>query len=150
MFDLTLDCIDAVRVAGFWKVALGYEDEPAPEPFADRTEWLASFGEAYDPHEGAWLRDPAGVGPRLSILAVPEPKVAKNRMHVDVHPPLDPGLPGLASRLEALGGRRLGAPVVELLEDAGIWWQVMADPEGNEFCVVAEPGHPGPREWSDR
>ena len=41
-------------------------------------------------------------------------------------------------------------PVVDLLETVGVWWQVMADPEGNELCVVAEPGHPGPQEWSGR
>ena len=40
------------------------------------------------------------------------------------------------TRLQALGARPLGEPVTELLESAGVWWQVMADPEGNEFCIL--------------
>jgi redox-sensitive bicupin YhaK (pirin superfamily) len=80
------------------------------------------------------------------LQRVPEEKAGKNRMHVDVHPPLELGVPGLVERLEALGGRRVGAPVTDLLEAIDSWWQVMADPEGNEFCVVADPGHPAPGE----
>ena len=53
-------------------------------------------------------------------------------------------MPALADRLEELGGRRLGDPVTELLHQLGIWWQVMADPEGNEFDLVADTGHPAP------
>ena len=82
--DLTLDCVDGARLGEFWKLALGYEDEPPPPPFATREEWLASLGETGDGPPAAWLRDPAGVGPRLSLLPVPEPKVAKNRLHIDV------------------------------------------------------------------
>jgi hypothetical protein len=77
--DLTFDCADAARLAEFWKVALGYEDVPPPAPFASREEWLRDLGEpGYDPSDGAWLQDPGGVGPRLCLLKVPEPKVAKN------------------------------------------------------------------------
>lgn len=84
--DLTLDCGDAQLLAAFWKSALGYVDLPPPPPFATREEWLAQFdlpeGETAD--DGAWLCDPEGIGPRLSILKVPEPKAAKNRLHIDV------------------------------------------------------------------
>ena len=127
MFDLTFDCVDAVRVAEFWKQALGYEDEPPPAPFATRAEWLATYGETYDPSGGAWLRDPAGVGPRLSILAVPEPKVAKNRLHIDVR---------------CGGWDQVRAKVAELVAAGGTVLATydghhvtMADPEGNELCV---------------
>ena len=65
-------------MAVFWKLALGYEDEPAPAPFPSPEAWLASYGiPESEWGQGAWLHDPAGIGPRLSILTVPEPKVAK-------------------------------------------------------------------------
>ncbi|MCU1485237.1 MAG: hypothetical protein JWN67_1983 [Actinomycetia bacterium] len=129
MFDLTFDCVDAVRLAEFWKLALGYEDEPPPAPFATREEWLASFDlDEDDTGGGAWLRDPNGVGPRLSLLDVPEPKVAKNRLHIDVR----------------LGGwDQVQAKVAELVAAGGTVLATyeghhvtMADPEGNELCVA--------------
>jgi hypothetical protein len=80
----------------------------------------------------------------LILQRVGETKHIKNRMHLDIHPPLDLGVPGFVDRLEALGGTRVGEPVVELLEEIGVWWQLMVDPEGNEFDVVADPGHPAP------
>lgn len=127
MFDLTLDCTDAARVAEFWKLALGYEDEPAPAPFATRAEWVASYGEAYDPNAGAWLRDPGGIGPRLSILAVPEPKVAKNRLHIDLRCGGWEGVQAKVAELVAAGGT-----VLDVYEGHHV---TMADPEGNELCV---------------
>lgn len=124
--DLTLDADDVGVLAAFWKAALGYVDEPAPAPFATRGEWLASYGidEAETAGDGEWLCDPDGVGPRLSILRVPEPKTAKNRLHMDIRV-ADVGAE--AARLVAAGGR-----VVWRDEDHC----VMADPEGNEFCVA--------------
>jgi hypothetical protein len=134
-FDLTLDCVDGARVAEFWKLALGYEDEPPPAPFATRKEWLASLGETGDGPSAAWLRDPAGVGPRLSILPVPEPKVAKNRLHLDLR------VGGKGSRQERWARIRetverltaAGATTVATFDGHHV---VMADPEGNEFCVA--------------
>jgi hypothetical protein len=84
--DLTLDCAEPSTLAPFWNLALGYEDEPPPAPFTTRQQWAASFGppEDEDEDEGAWLRDPAGRGPRLVLLQVREPKTAKNRLHLDV------------------------------------------------------------------
>jgi hypothetical protein len=128
--DLTLDCVRAAEQAVFWKLALGYEDEPPPAPFTTREEWVASFGPPEeDEGDGAWLHDPAGVGPRLTLLEVPEPKVAKNRLHMDVR------VPG--------GWAQVRAKVVELekagaavLTTVGEHHVVMADPEGNEFCVA--------------
>jgi glyoxalase superfamily protein len=128
--DLTLDCVRAAEQAVFWKLALGYEDEPPPAPFATREEWVASFGPPEeDEGDGAWLRDPAGVGPRLSLLEVPEPKVAKNRLHLDVRVP--GGWPGLQAKVAELVGA--GATV---LASFGEHHVTLADPEGNEFCVA--------------
>lgn len=128
--DLTLDAGDVAVLAAFWKTALGYVDEPPPAPFATRDEWLASFGvDPADPENGgAWLCDPDGTGPRLSILHVPEPKTAKNRLHVDIR--VTGGRDGIeaeAARLVAAGAR-----VLHRNEDHC----VLGDPEGNEFCVA--------------
>lgn len=136
--DLTLDCSDAQLLAAFWKSALGYVDQPPPPRFATREEWLARLelpeGESLD--DVAWLCDPDGVGPRLSLLKVPEPKTAKNRLHIDVRI-AGHGTPAErwariraeAARLVAAGG--------SVLAEVDEHHVVMADPEGNEFCVAA-------------
>ncbi|OJF15454.1 VOC family protein [Couchioplanes caeruleus] len=133
--DLTFDCAGARSLAEFWKLALGYEDEPPPAPFATREEWVASFGvpEEEDEGDGAWLHDPSGAGPRLTFLEVPEPKVAKNRLHIDVRVGKSPDqwerILAKVAELVAAGGR-----VLAKFEGHHV---VMADPEGNEFCVAA-------------
>ena len=123
---VVLDCTDAPALVPFWVAALGYEHVASVPGF----EVLAAGTEPQDP--------------MFLLQQVSEPKVGKNRMHLDVHPPLDLGVPALVATLESLGGRRLGPPVTELLDVLGIWWQTMADPEGNELDVVADVGHPLP------
>ncbi|MBD0689816.1 VOC family protein [Streptomyces sp. CBMA123] len=138
--DLTLDCADATLLAGFWKTALGYVDEPPPAPFRTREEWLAQFDLPEDDSadDGAWLCDPQGVGPRLSILKVPEPKSAKNRLHIDIRVP---GHGSAAERWARIGAEaaRLVAAGGRVLAEVDGHHVVMADPEGNEFCVAAGP-----------
>ncbi|WP_162834312.1 VOC family protein, partial [Amycolatopsis circi] len=138
--DLTLDCTNAQLLAEFWKTALGYIDEPPPPPFTTREEWLAQFDlpEDESAEDGAWLCHPAGAGPRLAILKVPEPKTVKNRLHIDIRVPRDADpaqrwatVKGEAERLAAAGG-------TILVEHDG-HHVTMADPEGNEFCVAPTP-----------
>ncbi len=84
-WTVTIDCADPPTVAAFWKEALGYVDAPPPEGHDTWEDWLRHFGvpeEEWD--DGASLHDPDGVGPRISFLKVPEPKVAKNRLHIDI------------------------------------------------------------------
>ncbi|MFD3651987.1 VOC family protein [Streptomyces sp. NPDC058620] len=136
--DLTLDCMDAQLLAQFWKTALGYIDEPPPAPFETRAEWLAQFDLPDDESEddGAWLCDPDGAGPRLSLLKVPEPKAAKNRLHIDVRVP-GHGRPAERWARITRESERLvkaGGNVLEVFDGHHM---VMADPEGNEFCVAA-------------
>ncbi|WKX73514.1 VOC family protein [Streptomyces sp. XD-27] len=135
--DLTLDCADARLLADFWKAALGYIDEPPPPPFATREEWLAQFDLSEDDSadDVAWLCDPDGVGPRLSILKVPEPKTAKNRLHIDIRLPRHGSPEERWARIRA-EARRLVAAGGTLLEEVDEHHVVMADPEGNEFCVA--------------
>ena len=125
--SVVLDCADPAALVPFWAEAMGYRlatSLPGFEVLVPRAE---------EPE-----------GPVFILQRVPEDKQGKNRMHLDVHVPLDIGVPEQASRLVGLGARRVGAPVMELWQTAEIWWQVMADPEGNEFCLVADPGHPAP------
>jgi catechol 2,3-dioxygenase-like lactoylglutathione lyase family enzyme len=133
--DLTLDCANPTRLAEFWKLALGYEDEPPPAPFATREEWLQQFDLADDDEDdGAWLHDPTGAGPRLSLLQVPEPKTAKNRLHMDVRV-AGQGTPHERwARITEAVDQLTAAGATALREFSG-HHVVMADPEGNEFCV---------------
>ena len=132
---LTLDCADAVRAAEFWKFALGYEDNPPPAPYTSIQEWLTALGEPdTSPEDGAWLRDPAGIGPSLSILRVPEPKVAKNRLHIDIRASsgVSPEERWAAVTAKVAELTRAGARKLRVDPDHHV---TMADPEGNEFCV---------------
>ena len=132
---LTLDCADAVRAAGFWKFALGYEDSPPPAPYTSVQEWLTALGEPdTSPEDGAWLRDPAGIGPSLSILRVPEPKVAKNRLHIDIQVSagVSPEERWAAITAKVAELTRAGAKTLRADSDHHV---TMADPEGNEFDV---------------
>jgi len=113
--SVVVDCRDPASLVPFRAAALGYRP-------ADTVEGDA----ALVPQEG-------GTGPVLLLQGVPEPKAGKNRVHLDLHPP---NAAEHVRTLERLGGRRIGGWVEEELESAGIRWQVMADPEGNELCVV--------------
>lgn len=111
---VTLDCDHPADLAGFWSQALGYRVVGG-----DGETWIAL---------GPASRSP---GPPLYLQQVSEPKVVKNRQHLDLCCP-DPEQ--AVSRLEAIGATRLGEPF-----GGSPWrWQVMRDPEGNEFCVVRE------------
>lgn len=124
--SVVIDTLDPEQLAPFWQEALGYR----------RVGEVPGFVVLAPP--------PDAVGPGLPVLIlqrVGEPRSGKNRLHLDLH---CDDVPAAADRLTALGGRRLGGPVTELLGDLGVWWQVMVDPQGNEFCLVADPGHPAP------
>ena len=125
--SVVLDCRDPSGLVEFWSTAMRYRLVTSVPSF-----------EVLAPVEG----EPAG--PVFILQQVDEPRTGKNRMHIDIHPPLDLGVPALVAQLEGLGGSRVGEPITELLEEIGVWWQLMRDPEGNEFDVVADPGHPAP------
>jgi glyoxalase superfamily protein len=131
--QLAVDCADPDRLAAFWADALGYEPQPAPAGFASWAEFSRTEG---DPDE-AWnaIVDPAGTGPRILFHKVPEPKRVKNRLHLDVHLSGHradrSAVDAEARRLVGLGARHLRT------EDDGMdYFAVLADPEGNEFCIM--------------
>ncbi len=108
---LTLDVADLDVQTAFWCGALGYEHK------ASVVQYRA-------------LVDPAGRWPKMLLQQVSEAKSSKNRLHLDLHV-VDPAVE--AARLEALG-----ATIVQRVEEFGIFWIAMQDPEGNEFCIVAD------------
>src|ERR1022692_4811665 len=86
-WTVTIDCAHPARLAAFWRLALGYVEGSPPEGFASRAEWLTHAGvPPQERDDGAYIEDPGGAGPGISFLKVPEPKVAKNRVHLDVQP----------------------------------------------------------------
>jgi hypothetical protein len=104
---IVIDCGDSQLVADFWKAALDYEDA------ARSGDWIK-------------LRDPRGIGPSLAIDPVPEGKVVKNRVHLDLRP-------SESLQSEVVRLQQLGASVLRVFPNSHV---VMQDPEGNEFCVV--------------
>ncbi|BDH05569.1 MULTISPECIES: VOC family protein [Streptomyces] len=137
-FQVTFDCADPERVARFWCEVLGYVVPPPPEGFATWDEYTGSL----PPEEqgsGFVCMDPTGVGPRMYFQRVPEGKVVKNRVHLDVR--VGTGLVG-EERLAALEAEcarlvPLGAVRGKLLLADGVNESclLMQDVEGNEFCL---------------
>ena len=108
---LVLDCADPQALAPFWSAALGYESLGAAGNYV-------------------LLAAPTGARPHLLLQRVDEPKTGKNRMHLDIE---TPDVDGEVARLEGLGARRIEA---DARTEHGSRWVVMADPDGNEFCVL--------------
>jgi len=137
-FQVTFDCAEPERVARFWCEVLGYVVPPPPEGFASWDDYTASLPPEQQDSAFAAI-DPTGVRPRLYFQRVPEGKVVKNRVHLDVR--VGAGLVGeeRLAALEAACARLtpLGATRVQLLlaDDENESCLVMQDVEGNEFCL---------------
>jgi hypothetical protein len=139
--QVTFDCADPGKLAPFWAEALGYQVQDPPGGFGSWDEALAAMGVPPERrNDASAVIDPAGAGPRVFFQRVPEGKEIKNRVHLDVR--AAPGLAGdermaaleaECERLVALGARRLRR--AEPDPPLGAGWIVMADPEGNEFCL---------------
>ena len=118
--ELAIDCADPDSLARFWCAVLGYQVQ-------DRGEDTVSIG-APDIPDG---KDrPGPVPPVLTFARVPEGKTVKNRLHIDVSP-VDRDQADEVRRLIDLGARHADVGQGEQS------WVVLADPEGNEFCVLA-------------
>ncbi|MFD5869779.1 VOC family protein [Streptomyces sp. NPDC060322] len=141
-WSLTIDCAHPKALARFWALALGYEEKAPPAGFGSWEEWFVHHDvpeEEWD--DGAYLSDPDGVGPSLSFMKVPEPRTAKNRLHLDVQAGGDretpweirwPRVAGAVEKLTAAGGTVIQEHTLRGRPDH----VVMADPEGHEFCVL--------------
>lgn len=148
-FQVVFDCAHPGRLAEFWAQALGYEVQSPPAGFESweaalaawkipESEWnsmSAIVPPDYDPEQGSHPR------PRLLFARVPEGKVVKNRVHLDIRASGSRATPAgerwekakaRAAELEALGATKIR----EVDEGVQGHWIVMEDPEGNEFCVT--------------
>jgi catechol-2,3-dioxygenase len=112
--NICIDAADPSSIAHFWCDVLGWE-------IAEQSGEGISIG----PADRAW--------PVIDILPVPESKTVKNRLHLDLR------ADGVSTReeLERLLG--LGASTVDIGQSPDATWVVLADPEGNEFCLLATP-----------
>jgi catechol 2,3-dioxygenase-like lactoylglutathione lyase family enzyme len=117
--SVVIDCNDFERMFAFWREALGYVPRDEPEP-----DWVV-------------LRDPSGAGVNVSLQVVPEPRIGKNRLHLDLY---TNDRDAEVDRLLGLGASR-HPRTPEPDED----FIVLADPEGNLFCVIQKAGCAGPR-----
>ena len=139
--QIVFDCADPARLAAFWREALGYRVPPPPGGHADWDAWARAEGIPEEHWNDAFaIEDPAGTRPRVFFQRVPEGKVAKNRVHLDVGVsgghgvPLDERRRRVDAEVDRL--RALGASDARgALEQRGEYWVRMNDPEGNEFCV---------------
>jgi predicted enzyme related to lactoylglutathione lyase len=113
---VTIDCADPGALAKFWSEAAGYE-----------VTWR---------HENEYLvlESTSGRGLQLGLQRVPEPKAGKNRAHIDW---ATDDRPAEVDRLVGLGATVLDEHV---LPGSGFAWTVLADPEGNEFCISGSHG----------
>jgi hypothetical protein len=136
--QVTFDCAEPERVARFWCEVLGYVLPPPPEGFASWDDFDRALPPERQGSASACV-DPTGAGPRLYFQRVPEGKVVKNRVHLDVR--VGTGLVGeeRLAVLEAECARliALGATRVQLLlaDEENESCLVMQDVEGNEFCL---------------
>ncbi|HEY0950342.1 VOC family protein [Nocardioides sp.] len=137
--QVTFDCADPRALSLFWNEVLGYELPPPPPGFESWDAFAATLPEHLRNSASA-SQDPDGAGPRLFFQRVPEGKVVKNRVHLDVR--AAPGLQGEermvaleaeCERLVALGATRVARH--EPAPPMGAGHIVMQDPEGNEFCL---------------
>jgi catechol 2,3-dioxygenase-like lactoylglutathione lyase family enzyme len=111
-----LDCADPEALADFWTAALGFRRHGFHPPYLR-------------------LSDPDGRWPDLLLQQVPEPKSVKNRMHLDMQVTDAETAVQQVERLQGVGA----TVIVEPHDDAGYLTTVLADPQGNEFCVIVPP-----------
>jgi hypothetical protein len=120
--ELAIDCADPSVLARFWCSVLDYQVQ-------DEDDGLVTIGSPVAPEGDIHL---GPVAPTLTFARVPEEKIVKNRIHLDVNP-TDRDQDEEVRRLLDLGARH--ADVGQTGEES---WVCLADPEGNEFCVLAD------------
>lgn len=124
LVNLVIDAADPAALARFWSEALGW-----PITYEEHDEVVVEPEDDDESQRG-----------QLPLIFVPvdDPKTVKNRVHLDLASRSDADQAALVSRLERLGARR-----VDVGQGPDVTWEVMADPEGNELCVVSHAGSVG-------
>lgn len=119
--EVIFDCHDLELMTSFWCAALGYERVHSGDG------WIAIRGSGLDLTDAVLIE--SAQPPALAFVLVPEDKILKNRVHGDLTP-IDCSQEDEVSRLVSLGAKRIDIGQIDTS------WIVMADPEGNEFCVM--------------
>jgi hypothetical protein len=112
IFAISIAAVQPRVVADFWRAALGWEEVHSDDSGVDIT-----------PADGGW--------PIIEFGAVPETKTVKNRLHLDLR------ADGSGTREELQRLLDLGARRIDIGQEPDASWVVLADPEGNEFCLLA-------------
>ena len=138
--QIVFDCADPEKLATFWAGALHYKQQDPPSGFDSWPAWLKTQGIPQTEWNSAnAIVDPDGAGPRIYFQRVPEGKIVKNRLHLDLNvggtkgTPVDERRPVVDAEVERLV--QLGARRSRVIEERGEYWVNMFDPEGNEFDV---------------
>jgi predicted enzyme related to lactoylglutathione lyase len=118
---VVIDCADLNRAARFWADALGYKDE----------------GDSGGRYRSLLPAD--GPGIEILLQRTPDEKAGKNQVHLDLR---TRDLDAEVNRVIELGATKLTG---QAIEESGGAWHILADPDGNEFCVL----HPPPGYWAN-
>lgn len=138
-FQVTFDAANPDALARFWALALDYVEQSPPPGYTDWPSFFAANNIIVEEGAASAIVDPTGHGPRLYFQRVPEPKTAKNRVHLDLNVSdartfgVEEGRRRVEERVNELTA--FGAALVQRFDERGEFWVVMHDPEGNEFCV---------------
>ena len=139
-FQVTFDCADPDLLAHFWVEVLGYRIPDPPDGAASWEDWLRGMGVPEDQWNSASaIEDPEGARPRIFFQRVPEGKVVKNRVHLDLNvggghlTPVEERERRVMAEVERV--QALGATQIGPVRQRGEFWVVMRDPEDNEFCL---------------
>ena len=124
-YTLVVDCLDPRKQAAWWAQAL---DWMVIHESDKECVIVPSWADDAVVRDMPWER----VGPGMVFVPAPEGKSGKNRLHLDLAPHVSQDRDAEIERLERLGARR-----VEVGQPADAAWAVLADPEGNEFCVLS-------------
>jgi hypothetical protein len=124
-YTTVIDSTDPRSLAAWWAKALEWQTVyEADDEAVIIPGWVTPEVDADTPWEQ--------VGPGLVFVSVPEKKQTKNRLHIDLAPHTSQDRDAEIARLEELGARR-----IDVGQGGDVTWTVLADPEGNEFCVLS-------------
>jgi predicted enzyme related to lactoylglutathione lyase len=124
-YTLVIDCHNVKKQAEFWAEVMDWKTYYESD---DECVIVPSWVEESAVQETPWDR----IGPGMVFVPVPEGKTVKNRLHIDLAPHVTQDREAEIARLERLGATRTGVGQSETVS-----WTVLADPEGNEFCVLS-------------
>jgi len=124
-YTVVVDCHDIKKQARFWAEAMDWKlVYEADDEYVIVPSWVGEDTMRDTP----WER----IGPGMVFVPVPEGKTVKNRLHIDLAPHTSQDRGAEIARLESLGATR-----VDVGQSPEVSWTVLADPEGNEFCVLS-------------